>query len=51
MVKLIERVVRTTKVEERALMRELAEQRQKQTPERHDPDWVAAYWLRKGLLA
>jgi hypothetical protein len=40
-----------TKAEERALLRELAEQRQSQTPEHVDPAWMTAYWLRKGLLS
>lgn len=33
-----------TKAEERALLRELAEQRQSQTPEHLDPAWMAAFW-------
>jgi hypothetical protein len=40
-----------TKADERALLRELAEQRQRQTPEHVDPSWVNVYWLRKGLLS
>jgi hypothetical protein len=33
-----------TKQDERALLRELAEQRQRQTPERQTPDWLTQYW-------
>lgn len=40
-----------TKQEQRNLMRELAEQRQRQTPERHDPNWVSLYWLARGVRA
>jgi hypothetical protein len=40
-----------TKAEERARLRELAEQRQSQTPEHQDPDWMTAFWLRKGLMS
>jgi hypothetical protein len=35
-----------TKAEERALLRELAEQRQSQTPEHQDPAWMTAFWRR-----
>jgi hypothetical protein len=42
---------RYTKREERNLLRELAEQRQSQTPEHHDPAWMAAFWLRKAVLS
>lgn len=34
-----------TKAEERALMRELAEARQRQTPDHQDPLWMNLYWL------
>lgn len=33
-----------TKADERARLRELAEQRQSETPEHHDPDWLTRYW-------
>jgi hypothetical protein len=35
-----------TKQDERALLRELAEQRQSQTPEHHDPAWMTMFWKR-----
>lgn len=40
-----------TKQDERERLRELAEQRQRQTPEHIDPDWMAAFWLRKAVLS
>jgi hypothetical protein len=39
-----------TKDQERPLLQRLAEQRQSQTPDHHDPAWMMTYWLRKGLM-
>ena len=35
-----------TKQEERKAMRDLMEQRQRLTPQRHEPGWVYLYWRR-----
>lgn len=40
-----------TKAEERALMRELMEERERRTPEHQVPEWVRAFWLRKQVMS
>lgn len=39
-----------TKRRERPLMQQLAEKRERMTPEHRDPEWVKLFWMARRML-